>query len=222
LSKAPLRKGDTPEAVDAEPAERVQDDPVAGQPKFEVAIGGLFDDGDDLLPGSAEIEDDLAHLVGLAPVALEEAEAEENGLDPVVDLGLAHVRPEIVHGQRPGAEEERGQRVWRRDLRDRPGEADLEQAAAGDLDRAPADVLENEEEDAGRGQQQEEEDDQTDVSGFSHGGSSFGVLLSTRTARISNFFMAQTSLPPRPSRRGRAMAGETGGMRNVLFKALCR
>ena len=175
LSSVALQERDVAaDAVDAEPAEGLEDDPVAGRGDevLHVEVGSFLDQGVDLLARAAEVEDGFAHLVGFGPVALEKAETQDRGLDPAVDLGFAEVRPEVVDGQRLRPHQKGQQGVGGGDLDDGAGERDLEIAAGRDLDGPAAEILDDDEEGADRGEHDEEQDDQDDVRGFFHGGSS--------------------------------------------------
>ena len=77
------------QAVDADPAEGVEDDPVAARRQviFLIAFGEFLQVGDGLLSGAPEVEDGLADLGALGPIAFQKADLQKDPLDPPVDLG---------------------------------------------------------------------------------------------------------------------------------------
>ena len=165
-----LQEGnDSPRARDAEPAERVEDDPVAGRGQviLLVELGRLLDVGVDGLPRFPEVEDRVADLGALRPIPSEHAEAEENALDPSVAPRLLQVQPDVVDAQRAAGPQDRGPHVRGGIFLDRSRERDLEIRGRGDRRRAP-EFEEDEGHGGGQEEEREHEDEEKHGAAFSH------------------------------------------------------
>ena len=94
-------KGDVAaDPVDDEESLGMEHDLVTGggQVVFLVEFNGLFDVSVGFLPGCAEIQDQVPDLIDLGPVTHQVTHAQDHGRDPAVDLRLAQVGPDIIHG----------------------------------------------------------------------------------------------------------------------------
>jgi hypothetical protein len=174
--------------VDAQPSQGVKDDLVAGRRDviLHVEIGRLLDEGVGFLARPPKFEDGVPQLRGLGPIAFDQVDPEEDGLDAPVSGRLPHIHPEVVDRDGLVPPKEDREDVAGGELLNGPRQANLQVGAGRDDHRCPGELGEDQEEDAGGGEQEEEEKDQQDVGSFFHAPSSLSGAAIRSLRDVSN------------------------------------